>query len=185
MFRKLIILGIFAGASASVPVLYQANPEAFHSILRSATTEEAPAKLAPNALRKVSQPTTETLQGRKVAIHPDARGHFSAEFKLNGRKINGMIDTGATLIAINLSTARKAGIALQQSDFRYEVQTANGTARAASAKIDSVQIGRIAIDNVEALVLEDSALTETLVGLSFLKRLSKYQVEDGTLVLAQ
>jgi len=42
-------------------------------------------------------------------MHPDARGHFSAEFKLNGRKINGMIDTGATLIAINLSTARKAG----------------------------------------------------------------------------
>jgi aspartyl protease family protein len=183
MLRKLIILGIFAGTSASVPVLYQANPEAFHSILRSAN-EEAPAK-SPAAVAKTSMPATETLQGRKVAIHPDARGHFSAEFKLNGRKVNGMIDTGATLIAINLSTARKAGIALQQSDFRYEVQTANGTARAASAKIDSVQIGRIAIDNVEALVLEDSALTETLVGLSFLKRLSKYQVQDGTLILAQ
>lgn len=185
MFRKLIILGIFAGASASVPILYQANPEAFHSILRSATTEEAPAKLAPNAVTKASQPTMETLQGRKVAIRPDSRGHFSTEFKLNGRKVNGMIDTGATLVAINVSTARKAGIALLQSDFRYEVQTANGTARAASAKIDSLQVGRIAIDNVEALILEDGALTETLVGLSFLNRLSKYQVQDGMLILAQ
>lgn len=184
MLRKLIILGVFAGTSASVPVLYQANPDAVHALLRS-TPEEPPVKLAPDAVAKAGRPASETLPGRKVAIQPDARGHFSTEFKLNGRKVTGMIDTGATLVAINASTARKAGIQLQASDFKYEVQTANGTARAASAKIDSLQVGRIVLDAVDALVLEDTALNETLVGLSFLNRLSKYQVQDGTLILAQ
>ena len=96
-----------------------------------------------------------------------------------------MIDTGATLVAINETIARRAGITLSASDFKYEVDTANGKVRAAAAKIDSLQVGRIYVTDVQAVVLEDKALSKALIGMSFLSRLDTYRVENGTLVLEQ
>ena len=101
------------------------------------------------------------------------------EFKLNGRQVKALVDTGATLVAINASTAKRIGITLSPADFKYQVDTANGTARAASAMIDNLQIGRIYVESVQALVLDDKALDGTLIGMSFLKRLGKFEVADG------
>ena len=95
------------------------------------------------------------------------------------------MDTGATLVAMNLSTARRIGIKVMPPDFKYTVKTANGETRAAGATIDRLQIGRILVENVEAVVLDDDALEGTLIGVSFLNRLTKYQVENGALLLVQ
>ena len=186
MLRKLIMVGIVAGSSASIPILYQSSPETFHGLVRSAAREgdTAPVKTsAPVANALKAQP--QAILGRKVRLDADANGHFVADFKLNGRRVNAMVDTGATLVAINLSTARRIGINLTPADFRYQVSTANGKARAAAATIASLQIGRIAVDNVQAVVLEDAALDGALVGMSFLKQLSRFEVEDGALMLVQ
>ena len=115
----------------------------------------------------------------------DARGHFMTSARFNGRPVEALIDTGATLVAINLSTARKAGISVQPSDFSHPVATANGSIKAALAQIDHLQIGKIVLDGVQAVVLEDKALQTNLIGMSFLQRLGKYQVENGTLLLVQ
>lgn len=187
MLRKLLLVGIFAGGSASIPILYQANPEGFHNLVQSAMQDSSQpvTKKAAAPITKVSKPAQESLPGRKVSVPADAKGHFLAEFKVNGRRLTAMVDTGATLVAINASTAKRIGIELQPTDFRYAVNTANGNAKAAAATIESLQIGRIAVENVQAVVLEDSALDGTLVGMSFLKQLSKFEVKDGTLILAQ
>ena len=186
MLRKLMLVGVVAGGSASLPVLYQSNPDAFERTVRSAVQgdETKPATptapIAANAVKPV-----ETLVGRMVRVSADANGHFLADFKLNGRSVNAMVDTGATLVAINRSTARRIGINLTPADFRYRVTTANGNAKAAGVVIERMQIGRIAIGDVQAVVLEDAALSGTLIGMSFLKQLSKFQVEDGSLLLVQ
>jgi aspartyl protease family protein len=96
-----------------------------------------------------------------------------------------MIDTGATVVALNLSTARRAGISLNAGDFTQQVQTANGTVKVAVVEISNLEIGRIALKGVQAVVLEDKALQTNLIGMSFLKRLDKYQVENGSLLLVQ
>lgn len=189
MLRKLLLVGIFAGSSASIPILYQTNPDAFHGLLQSAVEDDSNAPVKKKAVStpvaKVAKAEPEVMPGRKVRLTANANGHFLADFKLNGRRVNAMVDTGATLVAINLSTAKRIGITLTPADFRYQVSTANGNAKAASATIASLQIGRIAVDNVQAVVLEDNALDSTLIGMSFLKQLSKYQVEDGALMLVQ
>lgn len=123
--------------------------------------------------------------GRKVIIPADAKGQFEGQFRLNDRNVKALVDTGATLVAINVSTAMKAGIKLKPSDFQHEVQTANGRTLAAAAMIDSIEIGRIRVNDVEALILQDSALHITLVGMSFLRRLDRFQVQDHTLLLIQ
>jgi aspartyl protease family protein len=187
MLRKLFIFGICAGSSASVPILYQSNPDAFDRLLRSTLEEKTtlPQTTAVSLTVARPQPAAEILVGRKVKLPADPRGHFTADFKFNGRKINAMIDTGATLVAINLSTARRIGIMIGPNDFQHKVSTANGEVRGATATIERLQIGRILVENVEALVLEDRALADTLIGMTFLNRLARYQVENGALLLVQ
>jgi aspartyl protease family protein len=187
MLRNLILAGVVVAASVSIPILYQSNPQLFEAAVRSAVhgseaeTQQSPAPIVAASTR----PAQEILVGRKVRLSADPTGHFLADFKLNGRSVNALVDTGATLVAINASTARRIGISLRPADFRYEVSTANGKTKAAGAIIDSLQIGRIAVDHVQAVVLEDEALSGTLIGMSFLKQLSKFQVEDGSLLLVQ
>ena len=188
MLRKLIIVGVSAGISASVPILYQSNPHIVADLIESAVGEAPapdPAQVAAIARLDAPADMTATPLGRKVLVNADGRGHFSADFRMNGRTVTALIDTGATLVAINQTTARRIGIRLQPADFRYRIATANGETKAAAATIGSLQIGRIHLADVQAVVLEDAALSGTLVGMSFLKRLGKYQVENGSLLLVQ
>ena len=189
MLRKLILVGLFAGGSASVPVLYQANPELFQGAVKAALEEPAPAPVPERPLVVIQQakaePPREQLTGRKVRLDADAKGHFSGVFRINGRNVDALVDTGATLIAINETSARRLGVSLTPSDFIHQVNTANGTIRAATAMLTSVQIGRIRVDDVQAMVLEDRALSGTLVGMSFLNRLASFRVENGALVMEQ
>lgn len=110
-------------------------------------------------------------------------GHYIAEFQLNNERVDGMIDTGASAIAINQTTARRAGIRLSDGDFVYTVNTANGQTRAARAILNTVRIGSIRVDNVEAIVLDDSALNGVLIGMSFMNRLRGFEYSNGSLVL--
>lgn len=183
MLTKLVLpMLAVAVALASLPFFYERNPEMFEGWLRS---EEAAAPASTEIRTVPEKPETRALQGKRVKIDRDLAGHFNAEFKLNGRNVRGMVDTGATLVAINASTARRIGIKLAPGDFKYSVKTANGETRAAGAVIEKLQIGRILVENVEAVVLDDAALDQTLIGASFLNRLGKYQVEDGALLLVQ
>ena len=188
MLRKLLILGIFAGTSASIPIVYQSNPHLVDGLLKSAAASKpATPEVEPevNLASVPAKPAAPMALGRQVLVNADERGHFTSAFKLNGRQIDGMIDTGATLVAINTSTARRIGISLNQSDFDHQVNTANGAIKAAVVTIDHLQIGKISVDNVQAVVLDDRALQTNLIGMSFLRRLQKYQVQNGALLLVQ
>lgn len=182
MLRKLIILTFFAVVSALIPFVYERNPELFHAILEP-SKPQIMAKAEITTLQPPSQ--TEVLLGRKVRVAADPFGHFNADFRLNGHSVDAMVDTGATLVAMNTSTARRVGIRISPADLKYTVRTANGETRAAGVIIQKLQIGRIVVENVEAVVLDDSALDGTLIGVSFLKRLAKYQVENNSLLLVQ
>jgi len=182
MLRKLLIFSLCAAASAAAPSLIEKNPDLVAALMGGGTVAEG-AETVPAA--KSPGLRVSSLSGRSARIPADARGHFRAEFKVNGRRVEGMIDTGATVVALNESTARRLGVKLAAADFRHEVQTANGATRAASAVLDSVSLGRIHLENVEAVVLHDHALGGTLVGMSFLSRLDGFRVEDGALLLKQ
>lgn len=188
MLRKLVIVGIIAGGSASIPIFYESNPSAFRDLVKAAVKKPAPEPEPQRPLVIVQQAkmqAKEQLSGRKVRLAADERGHFRGDFRINGRPLDALVDTGATMIAINRTTARQIGVSLTASDFRHEVNTANGKIMAAAAMLASVQIGRIQVDNVEAMVLDDRALSGTLIGMSFLRRLTVFRVENGALVLEQ
>lgn len=126
-----------------------------------------------------------TYAGRKTTIKSDPRGHYHVTARMNGRQVKVLVDTGATSVAINKSTARRLGIRLSPSDFKYVVRTANGQVKAASAVINRIQIGRVSANNVQAAVLPDKSLGETLLGMSFLNEMKSFKISNGELVLTQ
>ncbi len=179
--RHLTLLGAVVVLSLAVPAFHEANPEWLSRLIGPdhGGDPEPAASVTPAALHDASP------AGRRVSLPMDTRGHFVAEFTVNGRRIDAMVDTGATLVAVNRSTARRMGVSLSSGDFRHPVATANGSTMAAGIVLDRVEIGRIAVENVPAVVLDDEALSSTLIGMSFLKRLARFEVADGMLFLEQ
>lgn len=120
-----------------------------------------------------------------VEIRANANGHFETRAEINGRNVDVMVDTGATVVALTYEDARGAGIRLDASDFKHQVSTANGTARVASITLDKVAIDDIIVRNVRAVVAEPGKLHVTLLGMSFLSRLSRAEMSRGVLLLQE
>ena len=63
-----------------------------------------------------------------------------------------MVDTGATVVALNLVDADKLGIDPRARDFSETHQTANGLVRVAPVTLDELRIGDIRLRHVDAVV---------------------------------
>ena len=122
---------------------------------------------------------------RTLSIGRDARGHFETEGRIEGQRIGFMVDTGASVIALNESSAARFGLRPSPRDYRATVTTANGTVKAAPTRLPMVDIGGIVVRDVDAMVLPDEALSENLLGLSFLSKLKRFEYANGKLVLEQ
>lgn len=118
-----------------------------------------------------------------VTIKADARGHFVATGSINGGSVRFLIDTGATLVVLPAAEARRLGIDYLQG-VRGRIQTANGVAAAWRVKLDTLRIGDIEVNNVEAVVNENDALGLVLLGMSFLNRM-QMQRDDQSMTLTK
>jgi aspartyl protease family protein len=121
----------------------------------------------------------------EVHIQAGEGGHFFSDVEVNGRTITAVVDTGATGVALSYEDARAIGIRLDEADFTMESQTANGSAKIAPITLERVQIGDIEVRDVQAFVAEKGKLFQTLLGMSFLRRLSRIDIRGGELVLVQ
>jgi aspartyl protease family protein len=134
------------------------------------------------------QPVAEVrpaASSRSLTLESGQGGHFPAEARIEGRRLDFIVDTGASLVILRESDAARAGIRPMRSDYTAAVSTANGKIMAARASLDRVEVGGITVENVQALVLPDGALSKNLLGMSFLSRLKRYEVANGRMVLEQ
>lgn len=167
MWRYVFVLVLLAGAAPLVPGLIET---------RLATLQDE----GPDA----AEATRETGP-RTHRISVDRSGHYVADAYLNGRAIDMLVDTGATLTVLPVSVAEDIGIHLRPSDFDMPIGTANGRIYGAGAVIDRLRIGAIRLRNVEAVVLSDERLSSPLLGMSVLGQLKRFDFSSGTLVLVQ
>jgi aspartyl protease family protein len=122
---------------------------------------------------------------RSVVIERDARGHFAIEGVIDGRRVDFMVDTGASVIALTERDAARLGYHPAARDWVGKAQTANGTVRTAPVKLDMVEVGGVIVRDVQAIVMPEEALSENLLGLSFLSRLRRFEYRDGRMVLEE
>jgi aspartyl protease family protein len=120
---------------------------------------------------------------RAVRIRKHPSGHFVARATVNGSAIRLLVDTGASTVVLKPADAEKAGIDIRSLSFSVPVSTANGTTYAAPVRIRSLAVGPIVMEDVDALVSQPGSLKESLLGMSFLKRLRSYEVSGEFMTL--
>jgi aspartyl protease family protein len=145
----------------------------------------APASATPSARMAVTVETTAPASPRSLSITHDARGHFVTEGRIDGQRIAFMVDTGASVVALNESSAARFGLRPTPNDYRATVSTANGTVKAARTRLAAVELGGLIVRDVDAMVLPDEALSENLLGQSFLSKLKRFEYANGKMVLEQ
>ncbi len=103
-----------------------------------------------------------------VTLVADVRGHFLTTGSINGAMVQFLVDTGATMVSMGVADARRIGINYLEGQ-RGQTRTANGIAAVYRVKLDTVKLGDITLNNVDALVHE-TEMPFLLLGMSFLNR---------------
>lgn len=137
----------------------------------------------PDQRTVATQELTASANGYQVQLAADGHGHFRTPALVNGRPIDVLVDTGATYVGLTYEDAERAGIFVTDADFKHKVQTANGYSRIAVVTIDRLSIGDIEVRDVKATVAERGKLHITLLGMSFLGKLKRTEMQRGQLIL--
>ena len=121
----------------------------------------------------------------RVTLSANSYGHFHTDVEINGQKAEFMTDTGATYVALSYETAAEMGIATQNLRFTGRSTTANGVAKVASVVLEKVRVGDISVPNVQAVIAEPGRMSQNLLGMSFISRLSGFELMKDKLVMTQ
>ena len=120
-----------------------------------------------------------------VTVPAGRNGHYTVTASIQGRSIGLLVDTGASAVLLSYEDAQRIGLSLVPSDFRTSVSTANGVAKVAPVTLNEIRVGTIRVPNVRAAVAQQGALSESLLGMTFLGRLNRVEMQKGYLVLVQ
>lgn len=148
------------------------------------TVVEAPAQQVA-AVQTAEQPAQVSAGQHKIELTSGRDGHFRVDARVDGRHIDFMVDTGASLVILRESDAAQVGLHPMPRDYTAIVSTANGRTKAAPAKLERIEVGDITVFDVPALVMPDELLSTNLLGTAFLSRLRRYEYADGRMLLEQ
>ncbi|MGE0024996.1 MAG: TIGR02281 family clan AA aspartic protease [Hyphomicrobium sp.] len=171
------------GAAAAILVVGVVHYDTLRTALGDAIG--IPANQSAAATDPAPAPARQAGPAGVEELRAASDGHYYARAEVNGRPLDVMVDTGASMVALTYEDAERAGIHLKPSDFTARVATANGHAAVAPVTLDRVSIGRITVRNVEAAVTERGRMDRTLLGMSFLSRIDRVGISQGRLVLAE
>lgn len=128
-------------------------------------------------------PTQGTVQDDgTISFDAGPDGHFRIQAMVNGARVTFLVDTGTTDVVLAPDDARRIGCDMAALNFTQFAQTANGTVRGAPVTLQSLIIGPIDITGMPATV-NGADMSDSLLGMAFLNRLSGWRVENGVLTL--
>lgn len=142
-----------------------------------------PLESAGREFVSVLVPGVAITSGEKVTVRRAYQGQFVVGAEVNGAPVEFLFDTGASLVVLSAEDARQAGFDPDQLDFRIPVMTAAGITRVAPVRVGEIAVGNIREENVRAAIARPGELDMSLLGMTFLDRLSGYEVRRDRLVL--
>ncbi|MCZ8251138.1 MAG: TIGR02281 family clan AA aspartic protease [Hylemonella sp.] len=135
---------------------------------------EGPVSAAPSA--------PEAGDRRRIVLHAGSNGHFRTQGQINGRTVNFIVDTGASVVSMSVTDAEAIGLRYQSGQ-TVQVSTANGVTVGWRVKLSTVRLGSLDVYDVEALVTP-APMPYVLLGNSYLTRFQMTRTNDQ-LVLEQ
>ena len=167
-------------AHASSSPLVQAAPETVAAAAPAPVAGPAPTAAAP-APPAMSNAEASLAPG-DARVVKGADGHYWAEAEVNGRPIRFLIDTGASFVALTRQDAEQLGLNPSALVYDAPVTTANGRTEAARVQLDYVAVSGARVEQVPAMVIADG-LSTSLLGMSYLGRLSRFEATPTSLIL--
>ena len=117
-----------------------------------------------------------TTSAQEIVMPVGLGGHFMSAGSINGRAVQFMVDTGATLVALSQGEAERIGLDYRSAP-RALTQTANGAVPVHRVSLSAVRIGEVEVSNVEAIVMP-AQMPYVLLGNSFLGRFQMRRDND-------
>lgn len=138
------------------------------------------AAVAPATNEAVTKPRS---TGGSVTIRKNSGdGQFWTDARINNKKVNLLVDTGASAIALTPEDAKRAGVRIKSLNYNVPVNTAGGQIMAARTTLKSVKVGPIRVKDVQAVVIPEG-LHVSLLGMTYLGQVRKIEVSPDKMVL--
>ncbi|MBP7241966.1 TIGR02281 family clan AA aspartic protease [Amaricoccus sp.] len=123
-----------------------------------------------------------TLPDGAVELRRGADGHFHATLELDGAPVRFIVDTGASDMVLSRADAERAGVDVAALAYTGRAMTANGPVATARARISRVTLGDFVVTGVPASVTA-GALDTSLLGMAFLDRFARIEIEGDRMIL--
>ncbi len=120
----------------------------------------------------------------QVVLRAGRNGHFVTDVLIDGRRINVMVDTGASGVSLTYEDARRLGLNPGSLDYSGRSRTANGIAEIAPIMLDKVTLDGITVRDVRGSVARQGALSVSLLGMSFIGRIERFELTGDRLILS-
>jgi aspartyl protease family protein len=118
----------------------------------------------------------------QVTLQANGQGHYITQGQINGGTVTMMVDTGASMVSLPAADAIRLGINYKKGQIGY-VSTANGTVPAYHVTLNTVKVGDVQLNQVDALV-QETGLPIILLGMSFLDRTDIHS-DHGQMVISK
>jgi aspartyl protease family protein len=112
----------------------------------------------------------------KIVLQAGSHGHFLSVGQINGRAVQFMVDTGASLVSLSVAEAERIGLNYRAGQL-MRINTANGMTQGWQVKLGSVRLGTVDVYEVDAVV-SSGGMPYVLLGNSFLTRFQMARIND-------
>ena len=140
------------------------------SVERDGATFDIQGRRVALALGHTRTQTSPAAAANYALVPTDEQGNLVADGQVNGMPVRFAVDTGATFITLPAREANRLGLDYHKGQ-KTVMKTANGDVFAYRLKLDTVRVGDVAVDNVDAVIMEGNSLPIALLGMSFLNRM--------------
>jgi aspartyl protease family protein len=128
----------------------------------------------------ISGTAGQSISGEAIELRRQDDGHYWITVDINGKPVRFMVDSGATMTAINATTAKEAGV--EANGYPIILSTANGRVAAKRATVLSLVVGPHKIEN-HPVVVSESFGDVNLLGMNFLNDMQSWRVEANNMIL--
>ncbi|MCF6232184.1 MAG: TIGR02281 family clan AA aspartic protease [Rhodobacteraceae bacterium] len=135
-------------------------------------------------IRQTVLPRQTFVSVDQVEVPRAADGHFYLTLMVNDVSVDFLVDTGATHLVLTQADAARIGLNPDDLRFTGRAMTANGEVRTAPVRLARVDLGEISDRNIRAWV-NQGALEQSLLGMSYLQRWSKIEITSKGLLLTR
>lgn len=149
-----------------------------------AETSAPPPSVASATISPVQAPQKKPLPNKSAVLRQKDDGHYWGLADVDGFPVDFMVDTGASVVVLTFQDAKRLRLKPEELDYKWKISTAGGQTKGASVLLESIRIGGVEIENVEAMILRDG-LEQNLLGMSFLSQLYSYEFRGRQLIIRQ